>query len=73
MPTDKWEYQFIQAQAFWNEQTNEPGFDPDLSALGKEGWRIIKIVPREKDFFDIFFERPFLPDVRSGLKNIDHE
>jgi len=53
----KFEYKFVQAQAFWDPDTNTAGFDPDLMALGMDGWRLIKIIPREKDYFDLFFER----------------
>jgi len=57
MLREKVEYKFLTAQAVWNENTNDIELLPDLNELGGQGWRIIKIVPREKDFFDIFFER----------------
>jgi hypothetical protein len=57
MLREKFEYKYLQAQAFWNPDINDTEISPDLNELAREGWRIIKIVPREKDFFDIFFER----------------
>ena len=56
----KFEYQFATAQAFWTDSNSIKLF-PDLNEWGREGWRIIQIVPREKDFFDIFFERQISP------------
>lgn len=57
MLREKYEYLYIQAQAAWNPECNDTQLFPDPNELAQHGWRIIKIIPRREDFFDIFFER----------------
>lgn len=59
----RYEYHFETLQVIFDHQTNRQLLSVNLNALGLQGWNIIKIVPRENDFFDLFFQRDFIVPV----------
>lgn len=64
-----YDYQYRLVQSVWDDTKNNTKLVPDLNELASLGYRIMKIVPREKDFFDIFFERKILSDVRQQIND----
>jgi hypothetical protein len=63
MPRKRYEYTYKLVQTLWDPILNKTVLSENLTDFGIEGWRIIKIVPREKDFFEIFLEREYIPNI----------
>jgi len=60
MPTRKktYDYKHVLANSDFSHATNTVTLSPDLNIWGKEGYRIITILPTAKEgWFDIFLER----------------